>query len=312
VDLFFVLSGFLITGLLLDARGQSGSARRFWYRRALRILPPAYAYLAVVFFSPIWRLEPWHPGVYAEQGWFWLYANNWLALYRPALDHGVLGHFWSLAIEEQFYLIWPLAALYLSPRRLATLCLLVVAVSVVGHLIAVALHVGTALVHTLTPARLDGLALGAWLAVRLRCDGRSRPPFRSHRSSLAAAGALSIVLLLPARGLPAGHPWVMAVGFFGLAVLFTLFLGGLLVSPESGIVRRVYETRPLVYLGRISYGFYILHAPVVASLRKHWPAPDGSLVDCLGFFAAALLASAALATVSWFAFERPLLRLRCA
>jgi len=74
-------------------------------------------------------------------------------------------------------------------------------------------------------------------------------------------------------------------------------------------IRRVCEARPLASLGRISYGFYVLHAPVVALLRKHW-APSGSLADCLGFFTAALVVSTVLATASWFGFERPLLRLR--
>ena len=80
VDLFFVLSGFLITGLLLEARERTEGPRRFWTRRAFRILPLAYAFLAAVFFSPFWREEPWHAGIYAEQGWFWLFANNWLEL----------------------------------------------------------------------------------------------------------------------------------------------------------------------------------------------------------------------------------------
>jgi peptidoglycan/LPS O-acetylase OafA/YrhL len=306
VDLFFVLSGFLITGILLDARARPRGLRRFWWRRALRILPLAYLYLAVVFFSPIWGQEPWHPGVHAEQAWFWLYANNWLALARPTLDYGILAHFWSLAIEEQFYLIWPLVTIFLSPARLGRLCLIVLGVSVVGHLTAAALHVRTDLVHALTPSRLDGIVLGAWLAVRLRVDRPSRSPLVSHRALMLAAGAVAAVLLWPARGLPAGHPWVMAVGFVGLGVTFTLFLWGLLVSPENTFVRRIFEARPLVYLGGISYGLYILHMPVAAYTRRHWPPADGSLLDCLGFFTATLLASAALATVSWFAFERPL------
>jgi peptidoglycan/LPS O-acetylase OafA/YrhL len=310
VDLFFVLSGFLITGLLLDARGRPGGLLRFWRRRALRILPLAYAFLALVLFSPFWRGEPWYPGIYAEQGWFWLYANNWLALYRPTLDHGILAHFWSLAIEEQFYLVWPLATLFLSPSRLKALCFGILAVSLIAHVAAAAFHVSTDLVCSLTPARLDGLVLGAWLAIHLRHPTPVPSLATSYRALLTAAGVLALVLLWPARGLPAGDPWVTAFGFLGLAVIFSLFVWGLLLSPDNAVMRRVCEARPLVYLGRISYGFYVLHMPVVTSLRKHWPSPNGSLTDCLGFFVTALLASTALATLSWFGFERPLLRLR--
>jgi peptidoglycan/LPS O-acetylase OafA/YrhL len=310
VDLFFVLSGFLITGLLLDARDRAEGPFRFWSRRAFRILPLAYAFLAIVFFSPIWRQEPWHPGIYAEQWWFWLFANNWLVLPKPALDHGVLAHFWSLAIEEQFYLLWPLFTLGLAPRKLETLCLVVLIMSFVFHLAAVALHVDPDLVLSLTPARLDGLVLGAWLALGLRRNRRSLAMLNSHRSRVMAAAALSVLLLLPARGLPVRHPWVLAVGPLGLSLIFTLFLSGLLASPKGFLVRRICEIQPLVVLGRISYGFYVLHAPVVASLRRHWPVADGSLADALGFFTTALLASAAIAAISWFALERPLLRLR--
>jgi peptidoglycan/LPS O-acetylase OafA/YrhL len=310
VDLFFVLSGFLITGLLLEARGRTGGLRRFWFRRAVRILPLAYAYLAVVFFSPLWQKEPWHPGVYAEQWWFWLYANNWLALYRPSLDHGLLGHFWSLAIEEQFYLLWPIAVLCVSLRRLETFCVVVVSASVVGHLWASALHVRTDLVHSLTPARLDGLVLGSWLTLFRARTRTSKSQVASHRWRIALAGTLGILLLLPARGLPAGHPWVLAVGSPALAIIFTMLLSALLNAPRGAIVRRFFEARALAALGRISYGFYVLHVAVVASLRRHWNADSGSLLDCLSFVTIALFASAALATVTWFAFERPLLRLR--
>jgi peptidoglycan/LPS O-acetylase OafA/YrhL len=310
VDLFFVLSGFLITGLLLDAQGQAGASLRFWRRRALRILPLAYAFLAIVFFSPLWRHEPWHPGVYAAQWWFWLYANNWLALYRPTLDHGVLGHFWSLAIEEQFYLLWPLVTSFLTRSRLKTLCLVVLGVSTVAHIAAAALHVGTNLICSLTPSRLDGLVLGTWLAVHMRRPGRAQTPSGRYRVLLATAGVLAVLLLWPAHGLSAGSSWVKAIGFLGLAVIFTLFLSGLLLSPGRAVVRRICQLPPLVYLGRISYGFYVLHMPIVMSLRTRWPPANGTLIDCLGFYAAALFAATILATVSWFGFERPLLRLR--
>jgi len=312
VDLFFVLSGFLITGLLLDARDGAGGLRRFWGRRALRILPLAYVFLALVFFSPVWRSASWHAGVRAEQAWFWLYANNWLALAAPGLDPGVLGHFWSLAIEEQFYFGWPLVVLFVPPARLRVLCSVLLAASAAGHALAAALHVGTALVYDLTPWRLDGILLGCWLAVGLRRDGWLRlPPLSlSHRRLALAAGVVAAVLLWPARGLPAGDAWVNAVGSAGAALTFALLLWALLLSPQGALLRRLLEARPLASLGRISYGIYVLHFPIVLGLRARWPAPDGSLRDCLTFFAATLALSSVAAAVSWFSLERPILRLR--
>jgi len=309
VDLFFVLSGFLITGLLLEGRGTPGGLRRFWSRRALRILPLAYGFLALVFFSPIWRDEPWHPALYAEQVWFWSYANNWLALSNPSLDHGVLGHFWSLAIEEQFYLVWPIVTLLLAPRHLGRLCVLILGASLIGHLVAAAQGASTDLVCSLTPARLDGLMAGAWLATRPYTRDPSAPVRAPYRALLHASWILAALLIVTTRGLPAGNRVVLSVGLSALALIFALFLAGLMAAPPGALVRRVCEARPLASLGRISYGFYVLHAPVVALLRKHW-APSGSLADCLGFFTAALVVSTVLATASWFGFERPLLRLR--
>lgn len=310
VDLFFVLSGLLITGLLLDARDRAEGPRRFWVRRAFRILPLAYAFLAAILFSPFWRQEPWHAGVYVEQAWFWLFASNWLVLFRPALASGLLGHLWSLAIEEQFYLAWPLMTVTFSPRKLETLCLVVLSVSLAAHLTAATRHVDPALLSSLTPTRLDGLVLGAWLALRLRRTPPSPSLPNPHRRRIVVAAALAILLLGSDRALPGHASWSLAVGPSLLALTFALFLSGLLVSPEGAVVRSICELRPLVALGRISYGFYVLHVPIIDSLRRHWPAPDGSLADALGFFTAALLASAVLATISWFAFERPMLRLR--
>jgi len=94
-----------------------------------------------------------------------------------------------------------------------------------------------------------------------------------------------------------------------LALVFTLFLASVLCAPASAAIRRLCEARPLAYLGRISYGFYIWHAPIVAFLRRHWTRST-SFAACFGFFVAALLISTLVATVSWFAFERPILRLR--
>jgi peptidoglycan/LPS O-acetylase OafA/YrhL len=126
---------------------------------------------------------------------------------------------------------------------------------------------------------------------------------------LTASLILAVASIGTTGGLRAGDRWVHAFGFSALALIFALFLAGLMSAPPGAIVRRICEARPLAGLGRISYGFYVLHAPVVALLRKHW-APTGSLADCFGFFIVALLFSVAVATVSWFGFERPLLRLR--
>ena len=127
----------------------------------------------------------------------------------------------------------------LSARKLETLCLIVLSASFAFHLSATGRHIDPGLALTLTPMRLDGVVLGAWLALGLRRNRRSSSLLDSHRSRIAAAAVLAVLLLLPARGLPARHPWVLAVGPSGLALIFGLFLSGLLISPKGSLVRRL-------------------------------------------------------------------------
>ena len=116
VDLFFVLSGFLITGILLDARGKQNALKVFYFRRVLRIFPLYYAYLIVAFLV----LPAFHAAshvTYSNQWWFWFYCQNIQATFAASFPTTGPGHFWSLAVEEHFYLIWPFIVLRLSPAR---------------------------------------------------------------------------------------------------------------------------------------------------------------------------------------------------
>src|SRR5262245_4715813 len=121
VDLFFVLSGFLITGILFDAKEKERYFRNFYVRRALRIFPLYYAVLALTLLVVPWltpNLAPDFQPATSAQAWLWLYAANVLQAYEGSWCLGPLNHFWSLAIEEHFYLAWP-AVIYLASRRMA-------------------------------------------------------------------------------------------------------------------------------------------------------------------------------------------------
>src|SRR6266849_4754306 len=130
VDLFFVLSGFLITGILLDSKGKPDYFRRFYLRRVFRILPIYYAYL-IVFFHVVpviahatGRLATFEYGR-GDEVWYWIYLSNW----RHAVNQNPhLRHFWSLSIEEQFYIVWPLVV-YLMPARILKYVCVAIAIS---------------------------------------------------------------------------------------------------------------------------------------------------------------------------------------
>jgi peptidoglycan/LPS O-acetylase OafA/YrhL len=171
VDLFFVLSGFLITGILFDAKGGKHYFRNFYARRTLRIFPLYYAVMMVLLVI-VPRLPFAHAARYAaasgDQIWYWTYLSNFALGWRHEWNLGSLDLAWSLAIEEQFYLLWPAVVFLLGRRALIGIC---------GAVIVAALAARTALtlwgahpipIHVLTPCRMDSLALGALVALAAR------------------------------------------------------------------------------------------------------------------------------------------------
>jgi peptidoglycan/LPS O-acetylase OafA/YrhL len=176
VDLFFVLSGFLITGILYDSRGGSHYYRNFYARRFLRIFPLYYAVLFVAlvilpYFSHP-KLAKWSHVGGLGQVWYWLYLSNWsIALGGVGVRHGMIDISWSLSIEEQFYLIWPVMVQWFSRRRLIGICVGLIATAF-GVRLALRLA-GAPIIWAmmLTPARMDDLAVGALIALLARGRG---------------------------------------------------------------------------------------------------------------------------------------------
>ena len=173
VELFFVLSGFLITGILYDTHDGRYYFRNFYMRRLLRIFPLYYGVLALVFLvAPlIPRLRgPTLDYLLDRQAWAWLYAVNIYIARQGEWSFSYLNHFWSLAIEEHFYFFWPLVvfALARKPRVLITVSLAIALGAMLARLTGSLMGLSWWTTYTFTPFRLDGLALGAFLAVAAR------------------------------------------------------------------------------------------------------------------------------------------------
>ena len=168
VDLFFVLSGFLITGILLDTKGAPRFFRTFYARRFLRIFPLYYGFLAIAFWvAPL--LDP-SLGVVplSAQGWYWAYLSNVQLALAGAWQKPVwIGHFWSLAIEEQFYLVWPFLVYATSAKNLVRVCIALIVAALLTRVALVATGHGFA-TYVLTPCRTDALATGALIAALMR------------------------------------------------------------------------------------------------------------------------------------------------
>jgi len=261
VDLFFVLSGFLITGILLDTRPAENYFKSFYARRALRIFPLYYAFLLVGFtVFPILVTADWQP-IRADRWLYFCYLTNWLGLWKDHWHANVLGHLWSLAVEEQFYFCWPLLVWLLRPAILLPVLVCGEAAVIGGRALWVMnAHPGQA-VFLATITRMDGLLLGAAIAIIVR---RYRIPQRAIKwIGVAAIVGLEPYLLLKWRYDEfESFTAIFAVPI--LAVLFTLLvLHAVVTDGQSNPMQGVLTRRPLMQTGKYAYGIYLYHVPIL-------------------------------------------------
>lgn len=287
VDLFFVLSGFLITGILLKAPERDwGEVRKFYIRRSLRIFPLYYGYLifATLLGTTI-------------AGWYWCYLQNVpIALGAPM---GNVGHFWSLAVEEQFYLVWPFIVMFLPRRRLQTALWCMFVGTLLCRVLLV--HATEVRVYYLTITRLDSLTVGALLALH-----QSRGTLSRLRPILLAVCAASLVCTLweGLRFHGAGLPFVQVTKFSLLACLYGSGIGLLLTTPQT-LATVWLASPPMRWLGRISYGLYVFHPQVLRVSFAHTAGRPALVRATVG-----IAATLALTLASWHGLERPFLRLK--
>jgi peptidoglycan/LPS O-acetylase OafA/YrhL len=311
VDLFFVLSGFLITGILLETRGRSGWLRRFYLRRAFRIIPAYYLALAVLLAIQLTGKE----FNLASFGW----AASWLTNILIARDGWsalptTMHHYWSLAVEEQFYLLWPVAVALLSRRALLVLCAgLVVDASLLRVGLAQSSHMAAS--YVLLPARSDGLAVGAIFALLAQGDGGMEALVRWVRWPIVAASAVIVSIVVASRNFDADETLVLGFGLAAVVILAGCLM--VLGVAREGAWSRLLEARPLRFLGTYSYAIYLWHQPVIIWLTAMGlsaavlPRVAGS--DLPGLLLLAVVAAAAslgLALLSWRLVEGPAAQLK--
>ena len=309
VDLFFVLSGFLITGILTDSKGSQHYFRNFYARRALRIWPLYYLVLFVAFvvaplFAPSMR-----PTAVSVWPAFVFYVQNIVFAYRSTYPFG-LGATWSLAVEEQFYLTWPVLVFLLKKRTLAIVSVLLVVMSLSLRLSFHFHGAPLGFVHFFTLSRLDSIAFGSLAALWLRSPSCTLVRWRTHAYQFLGFGVAGTIL---ARVLM--HRNSSTVGYTFLAFAFTGLLGISLASdPRSSLLGRSLSAGWLRYIGRISYGIYLLHYPLFIL----WARFIGSLgfyqthklAGNLAGFAGQIALATIAASISWRFFEEPILRLK--
>jgi peptidoglycan/LPS O-acetylase OafA/YrhL len=325
VDLFFVLSGFLITGILYDSRGRTGYFSSFYARRVLRIFPLYYAFVLLVLPAAAWVGAPDSARAFARLrdacGWYLGYAVNFMLVFRGGWKADILStsHLWSLAVEEQFYLLWPPLVLLLSRRALIRTS---AALAVAALLARVALRLGGAgevATFVLPFARMDALLLGALVALGMRELGSVAPLARRAPRVLALSGAVAAATLAsaPARTSYAA-PWVQTVGYTAIAVFFAALVVTAVAAPAGSRWGRLLRAPALATLGKYSYALYIFHPLVMTTLEALGLGADRfaasgeplPVAGHLAFTAVATLVSLAAAWLSWNLMERHFLRLK--
>jgi peptidoglycan/LPS O-acetylase OafA/YrhL len=318
VDVFFVLSGFLITGILIKARTSDRYFTSFYARRTLRLFPLYYLIVFAVFY--VLPLFPaWHRllvGAHDSRQWrYWTYLVNFQISSDDDFRHGVLDVAWSLAIEEQFYIVWAVAVWLIAPRVLGWVSAAIIVAAPAARILALSQGADPIDIYVLPHYRADALATGAvlaWLYVRgqLAIFARAAP-------WIAAAGLAVAV----SCALVDGNPWWWAnwtqrLGYSAFALAAAGVITAVVTRPPSSAWPTLLSAGWLRAFGKYSYCLYLIHLPVMRVVRALVLPPEqfgmfGSpLIGQLVFYSLATAPAFAIAWLSWHLYEGPILRLK--
>ena len=310
VDLFFALSGFLITDILLEHSSSDNYFGHFYMRRAFRIFPVYYLFLLCFFH--VAPLASRFPGLHSfargrgEEWWYWSYLYNWSPF--AARNRSIM-HLWSLCVEEQFYLLWPIVVRYAPRRLLKWLCLTIAVASPLLRLGAMASGVSPVRIYGETIFRLDGLALGALLAIAGR-DRELRRRIVAWSKPLLAVAVTVIVTILYCDG---SYFQGRAMLVWGGSALAVLSAGTVNFCRQIGGPLRSQFLRSF---GKYSYAIYVWHYPLVERTRIESLKSNDSSSSLLNWivFGAVLIFGVAgswmMGWISWRLIELPSMRLR--
>jgi peptidoglycan/LPS O-acetylase OafA/YrhL len=294
VDLFFVLSGYLITGILLRTKETPNALLNFYMRRALRIVPLYYSCLCILYFVlPLLHRLAWTP--LHTQLWLWTYTENiGLTFWTPDWTTQP-PHFWSLAVEEQFYLIWPFVVFHLTDDRLKRVLWVLMAVAFLTRCAFLLLGYQ---VDFFTLCRMDGLCMGATIALLSR-KGLAGPGLARAKLVLAILVPVSLGAQLILTG--TRLPFIQATKF----TLAALLCGGLLIlvldARPGTVLYAIFGNGFMRSIGKYSYGMYVIH---------WWLVPSGGFLPPIPRFLFVCGVTYAAAFASWHILEKPFLSLK--
>ncbi|HKO51789.1 MAG TPA: acyltransferase [Polyangiaceae bacterium] len=318
VDLFFVLSGFLITRILFRTRLEPHYFRNFYARRTLRIFPLYYAYLILYFgivtrFTNIDRARSIEVSSY--QGWVWLYATNILICLRGNYIVASVNHLWSLAVEEHFYLVWPALVRFFEVRRMLAVCAAAFVIAIACRALFSWLNLPWFAANVFTLCRVDSLAAGAALAVFERTYSGETIARGARRLFWISLGVLAIWGLALGR-YPFGQVLKEMLGPSVVALLFASVIALAVWGPARSLARRLFMPRFLCWIATYAYGLYVLHQPIRILMQRTLPFErlgqylNSYLLGLLLHGAITGALSIAFAFLSYHCFEKHLLKLK--
>ena len=304
VDLFFVLSGFLITGILLDSRQVRSNAYYggFYGRRMLRIAPAFVGLMAALVFAPslTGQTAAAHNKLLMHEVLYWSFlANAIIAVYGWAGVISQTSPLWSLAIEEQFYLIWPWVVRRITARGILRLGIVMIVLAALERLVLALFGVSGDTLYVLMPTRADLLAWGAVLAALSRIPNGIAVIRRLLWPALAGATCILLAVIVRNHSLYFDYRAMVVIGYPAIAVAAACLVAIAIVY-DPAVLRLSW----LRGMGKVSYGFYLWHMTAIAVLVHLLPDPQLSLIPL------AFLLSLAPTLLSWYLIERPALSLK--
>lgn len=325
VDLFFVLSGFLITSILCEAVGTKGYFKNFYARRTLRIFPLYFGTLVVAFviLPLIFGYAPEYAPIYKDQWALWVYLQNFIAI-----DWQSFSHFWSLAVEEHFYLVWPAVLFFFGRRGAMVACVLMIVGAIALRTYRVTMlpqtYMNTQATYLWTLCRMDSLAIGSLLALAVNGVATDLVRFRRYAPWLLIAAAAGCVAMFYKYGsfayqgsLQWPHKWIQAVGYTTVAIGAAALLVLTVTSGRDQLLGRAFSANWLRFLGKYSYGIYVIHSFIHHAMMDAYPI--GRIKPMVGgsywlaygvYLAVATSLSIGLALLSWHLYEKHFLKLK--
>ena len=312
IDIFFVLSGFLITDILLNLNLNKKSIFTFYIKRGLRVFPLYYLSLILFFIIlPVLSINTLNVDYYKQnQVWFWSFLQNWLMIFNPPKESSLV-HLWSMAVEEQFYLLWPLIILFVKkPKRLLliiiTLLLAVIAFRFwIWDIKIEKIEYGNLYSFT----RIDGICVGCIVALLKKIN----PGYINKRIAIIVLTIAGLNFLFYYLNRESSMPYFGLIGFFTFSIVVGILVDEI-INNENSIFSKIFRFPPLRFIGKISYGTYIFHLPVYLAFKPYVESWAASHIEEIPppYFASGVLTilSFIIGYLSYKYFEIHFLRLK--